>query len=239
MLTAVARRAAPAHGAVAVRHLPALAVAARRLVCHQRRREQQAEQQHQQALRQLFRSSFMNSSSAMQLQQRGLHSTPARRDSTALVVAGLGLTGIAVAGRYTMIAIQEVQRARSRAAEEASAAAAQPKEPEPPAAEAAAGSAAAQAEAQATGGAATAKKSPLSGWFRNPLEKRFYDGGFEETMTRREAALILGVRESASPQRIKDAHRRILMLNHPDRGGSTYMAGKINAAKEILLKGKE
>lgn len=33
--------------------------------------------------------------------------------------------------------------------------------------------------------------------------KRFYEGGFEDKMTRREAALILGVRESAAPQRIK------------------------------------
>ncbi|CAM9986622.1 unnamed protein product [Phaeothamnion confervicola] len=57
-------------------------------------------------------------------------------------------------------------------------------------------------------------------------------------MTRREAALILGVRESATPQRIKEAHRRILMLNHPDKGGSKLMAAKINEAKEMLLKGR-
>ena len=67
---------------------------------------------------------------------------------------------------------------------------------------------------------------------------KYYDGGFEETMTKREAALILGVRESASTQRIKDAHRKLLILNHPDTGGSTYISGKINEAKELLLKGK-
>lgn len=33
--------------------------------------------------------------------------------------------------------------------------------------------------------------------------KRFYDGGFDDKMTRKEAALILGVRESAPAQRIK------------------------------------
>ena len=57
-------------------------------------------------------------------------------------------------------------------------------------------------------------------------------------MTRREAALILGVRESSSPARVKDEHRRLLILNHPDTGGSTYLAGKLNEAKELLLKGK-
>lgn len=39
-------------------------------------------------------------------------------------------------------------------------------------------------------------------------------------MTRREAALILGLRESAAEERIKEAHRRIMIANHPDSGGT-------------------
>ena len=61
---------------------------------------------------------------------------------------------------------------------------------------------------------------------------------FDDKMTRREAALILGIRETAPPERIKAAHRRILVLNHPDTGGSTFLATKINEAKELLLKGQ-
>lgn len=79
------------------------------------------------------------------------------------------------------------------------------------------------------------EKSMFSSWFA----KNYYEGGFEDKMTKREAALILGIRESATGDRIKDAHRRILLLNHPDRGGSAYMAAKINEAKDMLIKGKQ
>lgn len=47
--------------------------------------------------------------------------------------------------------------------------------------------------------------------------------------------LFMLSRESASPQRIKEAHRRILMLNHPDTGGSTYIASKINEVSESMI----
>jgi DnaJ family protein C protein 19 len=71
------------------------------------------------------------------------------------------------------------------------------------------------------------------------FSRNFYDGGFEDKMTKREAALILGVRENTSVDRIKVQHRKILLINHPDRGGSPYVAAKINEAKDLLLKGKK
>ena len=84
----------------------------------------------------------------------------------------------------------------------------------------------------------TTDKKANEGFFASFFARTFYDGGFEDKMTKREAALILGVRESATPERIKDAHRRILLLNHPDLGGSAFIAAKVNEAKALLLKGK-
>ena len=68
--------------------------------------------------------------------------------------------------------------------------------------------------------------------------RNFYQGTFEEEMTRREASLILGIRESASKDRVQKAHRSLLLLNHPDTGGSPLLATKLNEAKETLLGGK-
>ncbi|CAO2189573.1 unnamed protein product, partial [Urochloa humidicola] len=67
-----------------------------------------------------------------------------------------------------------------------------------------------------------------------PRMRKFYEGGFQPTMTRREAALILGVRETVSAEKIKEAHKRVMVANHPDAGGSHYLASKINEAKDIL-----
>lgn len=65
-----------------------------------------------------------------------------------------------------------------------------------------------------------------------------YQGGFIQRMSEAEALLILNISPSDVSQlnnnMLKKKHRHAMIQNHPDKGGSPYLAMKINEAKDLI-----
>jgi hypothetical protein len=58
------------------------------------------------------------------------------------------------------------------------------------------------------------------------------------TMSRAEALRVLGLTGEPTSGEIAEAHHRLMKTNHPDHGGSDYLAAMINQAKEVLTRSR-
>jgi hypothetical protein len=52
----------------------------------------------------------------------------------------------------------------------------------------------------------------------------------------KEARDLLGLKAGATPDDVRQAHRRLMQSAHPDRGGTPGLAAQLNAARDRLLK---
>jgi DnaJ family protein C protein 19 len=84
-------------------------------------------------------------------------------------------------------------------------------------------------------------------WLKQMLMRkagRFAAGGFGQGvppraagsgMSRDEALSVLGLKPGADEAAIRDAHKRLMRMAHPDNGGSDWLASRLNQARDTLL----
>jgi hypothetical protein len=79
-------------------------------------------------------------------------------------------------------------------------------------------------------------------WLKMPQggqggSREFPPGRRGGAMSRVEALKVLGLEDGATQEDVRAAHRRLILQIHPDKGGTSYLAAKINEAKDVLLRG--
>ncbi|CAM5767994.1 molecular chaperone DnaJ [Labrys miyagiensis] len=80
----------------------------------------------------------------------------------------------------------------------------------------------------------------LAGWrehFKDYANTGRRGGASPDAMSKQEAYEILGVKPGASTEEIRRAHRTLMKKIHPDKGGTTQMAARVNRARDVLLEG--
>ena len=76
---------------------------------------------------------------------------------------------------------------------------------------------------------------PLLKRWANSESQHQAQASASSSMERKEAAKILGVAENAEPQAINAAYKQLMTKLHPDAGGNSYLAQKLNEARDCLL----
>ena len=90
-------------------------------------------------------------------------------------------------------------------------------------------------------GLRAAKRMQLTSKMPDLSALRGLDGFAPGNMSRAEALKILNIapHQALDADKVREVHRKLLLANHPDRGGSTLISTKINEAKEVFIGKKK